>query len=134
MMSGIQKRKKQKKTLVDLRNLLYSESFVTFNSNDEGKIFNFKLAYNPSYGMIDDIFETFWQLKENGQISEGFFGAVYAALTWEESTSLYDQRRLNLLRLRDEHTFKKLVYVSVQNGIDVGEGLSASGLFDLPVK
>ncbi len=49
----------------------------------EGIEYNFKLAYNPSHGAKQDLIETFWQLRESGQISDGFFMFVYSTLSAE---------------------------------------------------
>jgi len=74
-----------------LRNFMLYRANIRLDINKEGIDYNFKHAYNPSYGTIDDLIETYWQLKESGQISEGYFGAVYAALTWEESGEFYNK-------------------------------------------
>jgi len=77
--------------LKGLKGLMEGNNPTIFNKQNEKNLYQWKVAYNPSYGHIDDVIETFWQLKESGQISEGFFGAVYAALTWEESTEFYNK-------------------------------------------
>jgi hypothetical protein len=75
----------------ELRQYMLVEAPTRLDIQKEGSEYTFKYAYNPSYGKIDDLIETFWQLKESGQISEGYFGAVYAALTWEEDTEFYNK-------------------------------------------
>jgi len=77
--------------LKGLKNLMEGSNPTIFNKQNEKPLYQWKVVYNPSYGTIDDIIETFWQLKESGQISEGYFGAVYAALTWEESGEFYNK-------------------------------------------
>jgi len=74
-----------------LKKFMLYQANVRLNPNKETVDYQFKYAHNPSHGLIDDLIETFWQLKESGQISEGFFSTVYAALTWEESTEFYNK-------------------------------------------
>jgi len=55
---------------------------LKLNSDDEGKKYQFKHVYNPSYGYRDDILETYYQLKESGQVSRGYFASVFIFATW----------------------------------------------------
>lgn len=48
--------------------------------DEKNGLYSFKLAYNPSRGTADDLAETYWQLFESGQISEGYFSAIYLAI------------------------------------------------------
>jgi len=45
--------------------------------------YQFKYIYNPSYGFRDDILETFYGLKETGQISGGYFTFILNLMTFE---------------------------------------------------
>ena len=74
-----------------LKKFMLDQAVTRLDAQKEGIDYVFKYAYNPSHGTREDLIETFWQLKESGQISEGYFGAVYAALTWEENTKLYNK-------------------------------------------
>ncbi len=74
-----------------LRKFMLHKAVTRLDPQKEGVDYVFKYAYNPSYGKREDLIETFWQLKESGQISDGYFGAVYAALTWEEDTKFYNK-------------------------------------------
>ena len=76
---------------IALRKFMLKKATTRLDAQKEGTNFVFKYAYNPSYGTREDLIETFWQLKESGQIGEGYFNAVYAALTWEEATKLYNK-------------------------------------------
>jgi len=76
---------------ITLKKFMLYKAITRLDAQKEGVEYEFKYAYNPSYGKINDLIETFWQLKESGQISDGYFGAVYAALTWEEDTEFYNK-------------------------------------------
>ncbi|WP_345975598.1 hypothetical protein [Sulfurimonas sp. HSL3-7] len=43
---------------------------------DRGLTYNFKYAHNKTYGTLTDLIESYWQLFESGQISEGYFTFV----------------------------------------------------------
>ena len=47
----------------------------------DGTEYQFKYIYNPSYGVVDDILETFYGLKETGQISDGYFTFILSLST-----------------------------------------------------
>ena len=47
-----------------------------FSSTDEGITYSFKYAHNKTHGTLVDLIETYWQLYESGQISEGYFTFV----------------------------------------------------------
>ncbi len=59
------------------------KKIVNLDKSKEGKTYNYKLAYNPGndFGDTDDLIETYWQLKESGQISDGYFMTVALALS-----------------------------------------------------
>ncbi len=68
---------------IALTKLLLYKAENPLDLQKEGTEFVFKLAYNPSRGVREDLVETFWQLRESGQITDGYFMAVYAALATE---------------------------------------------------
>jgi hypothetical protein len=49
--------------------------------------YTFKLAYNPSIEKTDDLMETFYQLRESGQISNGYFQWMFNLLNNDEHIS-----------------------------------------------
>ena len=68
-----------------LRRLMFSIPNSRLNVAVEGQEYDFKYAYNPTKSTTDDLIETFYQLKESGQISDGYFLGVYAALAAESN-------------------------------------------------
>lgn len=69
------------KSVEVLRKFMQINYNARLDRNKEGETYLFKLVYNPSRGTIEDLLETFWQLKESGQISEGYFMAKWNLLT-----------------------------------------------------
>ncbi len=63
-----------------LRNFLLNQAATRLDAQKEGVEFQFKYAYNPSHGRIEDLIETFWQLKESGQIGVGYFTFITTQL------------------------------------------------------
>lgn len=55
--------------------------------DEKNQLYSFKYAYNPSRGTVDDLVETYWQLYESGQISDGYFASVYLVLAGGAGTS-----------------------------------------------
>ena len=51
-----------------------------FSIADDGITYDFKYAHNETYGVINDLIETHWQLYESGQISDLYFSFVASAL------------------------------------------------------
>ena len=78
-----------------LRYLMFSSPNSRLNKSLEGQEYDFKYAHNPTNGTIDDLVETFYQLKESGQISDGYFMGVYAALAAESNGETF------IAKLRD---------------------------------
>jgi hypothetical protein len=70
--------------MVELRKTLTHKTRddLKLNIDDEGEKYQFKYVYNPSYGYRDDVLETYYQLKESGQISRGYFASVFIFATW----------------------------------------------------
>lgn len=60
--------------------------------DEKNKLYSFKHAYNPSRSTIDDLIETFWQIKESGQISDGYFFAIYSTLAAESNGQEFLQK------------------------------------------
>ena len=67
-----------------LRSFMKYKAVIRLDPKKEGDAYIFKYAYNPTHGTRDDLIETFWQLKESGQISSGYFMLVYAVLAGED--------------------------------------------------
>jgi len=78
-----------------LRKLMFRFPNSRLNRSLEDQEYNFKYAHNPTAGTIDDLIETFYQLKESGQISDGYFMGVYAALAAESNGEAF------ITKLRD---------------------------------
>jgi len=78
-----------------LKVLMLSRTSTPLNKADQNKLFQWKLAYNPSGGTSDDLIETFYQLKESGQITEGYFTFILnittGDLTIKEAVEKYRQ-------------------------------------------
>jgi len=56
-----------------LRNFMLRAYNARLDRQKEGITYDFYHAYNPSHGTLLDLVETFWQLKESGQITEQGF-------------------------------------------------------------
>lgn len=65
---------------IALKEFIQKENPQRFNIADEGVTYNFKYAHNETYGNIDDLLETFWQLHESGQVGDFYFGFVARVL------------------------------------------------------
>ena len=74
-----------------LKVLMLERAPTRLNKSDQGKLFQWKLAYNPSYGKREDLIETFWQLKESGQITKGYFEWIFTLLNSDENTEPYQK-------------------------------------------
>ncbi|MFT7823637.1 MAG: hypothetical protein ABXS92_02635 [Sulfurimonas sp.] len=68
------------------------QAVTQLDPQKEGETYRFGHAYNPSRGTIDDLIETFWQIKESGQISDGYFFAIYSALAAESNGDEFLQK------------------------------------------
>ncbi len=77
----------------ELRDFMQINYNARLNRDEEGKTYNFKHAYNPSYGNGDkrDLIETFYQLKESGQVSNGYFQWMFTLLNDDETTEPYQK-------------------------------------------
>jgi len=70
------------KSLRRLRRFMKTNYNAQLERDKEGQIYQFMPPmYNPSRGTIEDLLETFWQLKESGQIDEGYFMSKWNLLT-----------------------------------------------------
>ncbi|WP_415406392.1 hypothetical protein ACLHDG_11565 [Sulfurovum sp. CS9] len=61
--------------------LHWGDPATLLDPQKNGQDYQFKYVYNPSYGLRDDMLETYYQLKESGQISEGYFTFILNLLT-----------------------------------------------------
>lgn len=75
-----------------LREFMLTRANTHLDIQKEGITYNFKHAYNPSHGTLLDLVETFWQLKESGQISDGYFHSIYASLMSSRDGNHYYDR------------------------------------------
>ena len=66
-----------------LRQFMQSSYNARLSREDEEKTYFFKLAYNPTHGTQNDLLETYWQLRESGQISQGYFVSQWKLLTYD---------------------------------------------------
>ncbi len=58
-----------------------------FGVANEGVTYDFKYAHNETYGTINDLIETHWQLYESGQISDLYFSFVANVLNGVDNTN-----------------------------------------------
>lgn len=75
-----------------LKRFMQYQAVTQLDPQKEGETYRFGHAYNPSRGTVDDLIETFWQLKESGQITDGYFLAVYSALAAESNGEEFLQK------------------------------------------
>ena len=82
------------KNMLKLRRHMHNRAFTPLDREKEGEggDYNFKYTHNPSHGTIYDLIETFWQLKESGQITEQDFHSYYAGLLSSRDGKHYHER------------------------------------------
>lgn len=73
--------------LFSLKEFMLYRAPTPLNKADQGKLFNWKVAYNYSTGTNTDLIETFYQLKESGQITEGYFTMISATLAAKDGAN-----------------------------------------------
>ena len=75
--------------------LYWGNPITRLDPQKNGKEYQFRYVYNPSYGLRDDMLETYYQLKESGQISEGYFTFILnittGDLTIKEAVKKYKE-------------------------------------------
>lgn len=76
-----------------LREFMLSRANIRLDIGNEGIVYEFKLAYNPSRGSREDLMETYWQLKESGQITFNYFSWMSALLNNDEETEPLEKFR-----------------------------------------
>jgi len=68
---------------------------------DDGETYEFKYAHNETYGKINDMIETYWQLYESGQISQGYFANMAKVLDGVDNTNpdeeAFRERIINII-------------------------------------
>lgn len=84
-------KKAQEVSLKALKNVL------NLDKSKEGQTYNYKLAYNPGHGTTNDLIETYWQLKESGQISKGYFTSVAKVLSGAYTDSSFSKKLLDIV-------------------------------------
>jgi len=88
-----------------LRRFMQNGASIPLTIEDEkNKLYAFKHAYNPSHGTLNDLVETFWQLKESGQISDGYFHSIYAGLMSSRDGNHYYDRLQQIISTYNEDT------------------------------
>jgi len=75
-----------------LRRFMQYQAVTQLDPQKEGETYRFGHAYNPSRGTMDDLIETFYQLKESGQITGGYFFTVYSVLAAESNGEEFLQK------------------------------------------
>ncbi len=73
-------KKDAKKSAKKLMKFMQDHNPERFFLAENNTTYSFKLAYNHKYGTLTDLIETYWQLYESGQISEGYFTFVARTL------------------------------------------------------
>ena len=63
-----------------LKKFMLYKANVRLNPSKNEVDYRFGYVHNPSHGTTNDLIETFWQLKESGQIDYGLFWAKSATL------------------------------------------------------
>ncbi len=90
------------KSTKELRKFMQINYNARLDRNKEGETYQFMPpTYNPTRGTIEDLLETFWQLKESGQISEGYFTAKWNLLTADRGP---DELRKSMNRIAATNT------------------------------
>lgn len=97
-----------------LKRLLQRENPEQYPLEEEGKSYNFKHAHNQSYGAINDLIETHWQLYESGQVHELYFSFMISTLNGIDSSNEHEnalrQRVLGIISRHD---------IDVENMLDM---------------
>ena len=91
--NGIWNTKKQaEKSRKALKIFMQYKAITPLSIEDEkNQLYSFKLAYNYSTGALTDLIETYWQLRESGQISEGYFQIIAATLATNNGASSHEE-------------------------------------------
>ncbi|HQS77311.1 MAG TPA: hypothetical protein PLC57_03140, partial [Sulfurovum sp.] len=81
-----------KESMRELRWFMQHTAITPLSIEDEkNQLYSFKLAYNYSTGALTDLIETYWQLRESGQISEGYFQIIAATLVTNNGASSHEE-------------------------------------------
>lgn len=76
----------------ELKRFMQDRAITPLSIEDEkNKLYEFKHAYNYSGGTNIDLIETFWQLKESGQIDEGYFQMIAATLATKDGADSHKE-------------------------------------------
>jgi len=87
-------------SMEELKAFMQMNNTMRFLKVDDGTTYEFLSAHNAPHGYIDDMIETYWQLKESGQISQGYFTNMTATLNKTDgSISTYTQRINNIISM-----------------------------------
>lgn len=66
--------------------------FQEYNIN-----YSFKYIHNPDHGFNNDLIETYYQLKESGQISDGFFHMMFSLLAGNIPENTLHQKYIDIV-------------------------------------
>jgi len=76
----------------ELKRFMQDRAITPLSIEDEkNKLYEFKHAYNYSEGTNIDLIETFLQLKESGQIDEGYFQMIAATLATKDGADSHKE-------------------------------------------
>ena len=91
-------------SMEELKTFMQMNNIMRFLKVDDGKTYEFLIAHNAPHGYIDDMIETYWQLYTSGQITNGYFTSMTAALNRADgSISTYMQRINNIIATYNLH-------------------------------
>lgn len=78
--------------------------------DEQNGLYAFKHAYNPSVSTTDDLIETFYQLKESGQITNNYFTWMFTLLNTDEQTEPYKKLQEIIRTHNDDAIFMVTKY------------------------
>lgn len=64
--------------------------------------YSFKYIHNPDHGFNNDMMETYYQLKESGQISDGFFHTMVSFFAGDIPESTLHEKIISIMLTYDE--------------------------------
>ncbi|MCF6330877.1 MAG: hypothetical protein L3I99_04950 [Sulfurimonas sp.] len=85
-------------SMEELKTFMQINNQTRFPVADDGVAYDFKYAHNETYGYINDLIETYWQLYESGQISESYFSFTAKALDGVDNTNPNDNAYLQRIQ------------------------------------
>jgi hypothetical protein len=64
--------------------------------------YSFKYIHNPDHGFNNDMMETYYQLKESGQISKGYFHTMFSLLAGDIPESTLHEKIISIMLTYEE--------------------------------